>query len=447
MLALLAYLRYVEAPSWHRSLTVGVAMAFGLLAKPMLVSLPVVFLLLDYWPLGRFSLGGISPDAFLAGKPWRAPEKSWIVIREKIPFLALSGVFCVITLAVQWQGRALRTFADYSVSVVPSSRPCGLRCLSAQDALASRFRSLLSLSRSWPASLASGLCGTPAERNHSACLEGRLRRPYLLMGWLWYLVTLIPVIGLIKVGDHAYADRYTYLPLVGIFIMLAWGVPDLIKDWRGRKVALAALAVSTLVACLAITRVQIGYWKDDIRLWEHALKVSPDNYMAHNNLGSALLDENRIEKAVEHFAAAVALNPRYDPAQYNLALGLVQQGKQAQAVQRLQIALEVDPDNDFAHVLLGRLNMSAGQVEEAANHFREVLCLRPDNVGLYLFLGQALMDQGNLEEAAQQFAEGTRLAPDNSDGHHQLGIALGRLQRWREAAASFERRGRSLPQE
>jgi len=442
MLSLLAYLRYVEAPSWQRSLIVALMMAFGLLAKSMLVSLPVVFLLLDCWPLGRLSFAGTSPEAFTTRKPQRATESFWVLLRQKIPYLALSGLFCVIALVAQWQGESLTPF---TVSPIVS------RLQLVPVAYVVYLRKML-----WPFDLVPFYPyprdGLPAWQVACAALlligitvlawRERLRRPYLLMGWLWYLVTLVPVIGLVQVGHQAYADRYTYLPLVGIFIMLAWGFADLITGWSNRRVVSAALAVCTLVACLTITRTQIGYWKDNFHLWEHTLKVSPENYLAHNNLGSAMLEAKKLDEAVDHFTTAVALNPKYDRLRYNLAMGLFQQGKIAQALQCMQTALQFNPDNDRAHVVLGRLCMLQGQMEEAVSHFQQALRLNPDNPGrvdVYLLLGQALMTQGNPEEAAQQFAQVTRLAPDSPDGHQLLGIALGRLQRWPEAAASLER--------
>jgi len=442
MLALLAYVRYVETPSWQRSLSVGLMMALGLLAKPMLVSLPVVFLLLDYWPLGRFSIGEPSPAALSTPKPRKTTESLLALLRQKIPFLVLGGVFCVITLVAQWQGLGLRTFAD---------KPFLVRLQVVPVAYVVYLYKML-----WPFNFVPFYLypsdGLPAWQVACAVLlligitvfvwRERGRRPYLLMGWLWYLVTLVPVIGLVQVGDQAYADRYTYLPLVGIFIMLAWAFPDLVRGWRSRKVVSTALAVSTLVACLAITRIQIGYWRDSVHLWEHTLEVSPKNYLAHNNLGSALMEAKELDKAVEHFKASVALYPGNVFAQNNLAMGLLQLGKMAEALQCVRTALQFSPDNSFALVVLGRLCMLQGQVDEAVSHFRHAIRLNPDNVGrmdVYLFLGQALMTQGRLEEAAQQLVEETRLAPDFPDGHYQLGIVFGRLQRWPEAAVSLER--------
>jgi len=439
MLTILAYVRYVEAPSWQRSLTTGLMMALGLLAKPMLVSLPVVFLLLDYWPLGRFAFAGISLERSSILEPKRATESFWVLFRQKIPFLALSGVFCVIAVIAQWQGHSLTTITD---------SPILSRLQLVPVAYVVYLRKML-----WPFDLVPFYPypkdGLPAwQVVCSAVLligitvlawRERRRRPYLLMGWLWYVVTLVPVIGLVQVGHQAYADRYTYLPLVGIFIMLAWGVSDLIRGWSGRPIVSSALAVATLVACLTITRVQTSYWTDSLHLWQHTLTVLPENYLAHNNLGSVLLDAKKIDEAVKHFEISVDLNPKYDPAQYNLAMGLLQQGKKPQALQSIESALQINPNNVLAHLALGRLRLDNGQADEAVKEFQQAIRLEPGNASLYVLLGHALLDQGNLEEAAQQLAEVTRLAPYFPEGRHQLGIALGRLQRWPEAAASLER--------
>jgi len=439
MLAILTYLRYVEAPSRQRSLTVSLMMALGLLAKAILVSMPVVFLLLDYWPLGRFPHSEAPAELSSTRRFWNKTESVWVLLRQKIPFLALSGVFCAITIVSQWQGHALRTFSD---------NPFLVRLQIVPVAYVVYLYKML-----WPFDLIPfypyPVNGLPAWQVAGAALvligisllvwRERVRRPYLLMGWFWYLVTMVPVIGLLQAGEQAYADRYTYLPLVGIFIMFAWGVPDLIKSWSNRRAVSAALAVATLVPCLAITRIQIGFWRDSFRLWEHTLDVSTKNYVAHNSLGNALIGTGKLNEAVDHFATAVDLNPKDQISQNNLAMGLFQQEKLSEAMQHLQTVLEINPDNYLAHVVLGRLRMLQGQVEDAVTHFRHAIRLNPESGDVHLFLGQALMTQDNLEEAAQQLVEETQLAPNFPEGHHQLGIVLGRLKRWPEAAATLGR--------
>jgi Tfp pilus assembly protein PilF len=446
MLSLLAYVRYVEAPGWQRSFIVTLMMALGLLAKSMLVSLPFVFLLIDYWPLGRLfkEEGGRrkEPSVVRGTRPVAGSgpgTTDFGFLFEKIPFFALTGLFCVITMWTQWHWRALRSFGDI---------PLTLRLQNIPVAYVVYLRKMI-----WPFDLAPFYpfpgSGVAAWETALALLfltavtvlvwTERRRRPYLIGGWLWYVVTLTPVIGLVQVGDQAYADRYSYIPLVGIFVMVAWGVADLWTAWTTRRVGIAVLAACVIAACAILTRVQVGRWSDSVRLWRHTLEVAPDNYLAHHSLGVALNLEGKKAEAMEHFLAAVTFNPKYAPARTHLARSLVEQGQRAAAAENLRIALEHDPGYEPAHALLGRLCLLDDQIDEAVNHFREALRIAPDDADVHFDLGEALSAQGNYEEAVREMDSGTRLAPRFAQGHYQLGLALGRMKRWPEAAAVLGR--------
>jgi tetratricopeptide (TPR) repeat protein len=445
MLTLWAYVWYIEEPTWRRFVCVAGSLALGLLAKPMLVTLPCVLLLLDYWPLRRLALPGLP-----ASGPPPSPESRAYSFRqllvEKLPLFALSIVFCVIAPIAQWQGHALRTLEE---------KPFLLRLETAVMAPVVYLRKAV-----WPVDLAPFYPfpehGWPAWQvaGAAAVLLGitafawreRVRRPYLAVGWLWYLGTLVPVLGLVQVGDQAWADRYTYLPLIGVFIALAWGVPDLLAAWGVPRPAIRFLGVVTVALCLPLTRIQVGYWHDDQRLWQHALDVTSGNDFAENNLGVSLVQQRKLDEAMGHFARAVALNPRNDRAQVNLAQGLVAQRKQPEAVERLTTALQVNPENEAAHALLGRLYLR-DRPEEALGHLQEALRLRPENKATRLDLGQLFWTQGRFEEAAQQFAELAQQDPDSAAGHFALGKALCRLGRWQEAAASLRRAVELSPRE
>jgi tetratricopeptide (TPR) repeat protein len=447
MLAMLAYARYARVPNWKRMLVVALMMALGLLAKPMLVTLPLVFLLLDYWPLGRLDP---SRSTFIVARARKSPDDTqrlWMLVREKVPFLILTAVFCAITLVAQWRGQALRSFSDI---------PFLIRCQNIPVAYVVYLRKMI-----WPSDLspfwALGADGWPAWQVASALvlLIGvtaaawieRARRPYLLVGWLWYLGTLVPVIGLIQVGDQAWADRYTYLPLIGIFMAVAWGVPDLLESWRSKRAIVAALGLSTVLVFSFLTRLQVAHWQDDFHLWQHTLDVQPKNDLAHNNLAVAFADEGKLGQALDHYAAAVAANPSNGIAQVNLGMTLNKLGRQAEAIERLRIALELNPASDGAHAVLGRLLLLHGEVDNAVSHFREALRLRPDASDYYFYLAEALMAADNFDEAAAVASEGLRLAPGFAAGHHQLGMALVRLQRWPDAHASLQTAVNLLPQE
>ena len=197
------------------------------------------------------------------------------------------------------------------------------------------------------------------------------RRPYLPVGWLWYLVTLVPVIGLVQVGPQAMADRYTYVPLVGLFIAGVWGVHDLLaRSALGRR-ALAPLALAAVAACAVLTRIQVGYWRDDVTLYEHAIAVTRDNFLAHNNLARELAQQLRFDEAKEHLVEALRIQPGYPDARTNLAGVLMRQGRMQEAIAELRTAVENTPGYAPAHRNLAALLEHAGRREEAAAHLRE----------------------------------------------------------------------------
>jgi tetratricopeptide (TPR) repeat protein len=209
----------------------------------------------------------------------------------------------------------------------------------------------------------------------AGAVRAAARYPYLLVGWCWYLVTLLPVIGLVQVGLQAMADRYTYLPLVGLFIAAVWGVSDLLAQRAFGRRALVPLALATSAACLVLTRIQVGYWRDDVPLYEHALAVTSDNYLAHNNLALELVNENRLVEAREHFVEALRIQPGYPDARNNLAGVLIRQGRIEEAIAQLRTAVENSPGYAPGHRNLAALLQQAGRKEEAATHYREALRL------------------------------------------------------------------------
>jgi protein O-mannosyl-transferase len=447
MLTLLAYVRYTEAPSWPRFIWVFVALALGLLAKPMLVTLPFVLLLLDYWPLfgNQKSEVRSQKSAAIPTSDLRPLTSDfWPLLREKIPFFLLAALFSAIALLAQHREHALRTFAE---------RPFWLRLENAALAYMVYLGKLF-----WPAGLApfypyarqplwavAGAAGLLLGITTLTWRERR-RRPYLAVGWLWYLGTLVPVVGLVQVGDQAWADRYTYIPSIGIFIMLAWGAAELVRvpgagasGWlRARKRALIFLALATVAACAMLAHVQAGYWQNDLRLWEHTLQVRKRNDVAHNNLGSYLANTGKLDEGMRHFAEAAAINPGNDQAQVNLAKGYWLQGRQAEAVERLRAALEINPANADAHVQLGQIYLQ-DRPQEAMEHFEEALRLHPGEAGMLATFAQALTAQGRFDEAARYFAEAVERSPNWPLLHYQLGSVLCRLGRREDALASLQK--------
>jgi tetratricopeptide (TPR) repeat protein len=446
MLALWSYAWYAERPAWQRYLAVFVSLALGLLAKPMLVTLPCVLLLLDYWPLGRLACRREGLPESPLPSPATHPVYSFRhLLVEKLPLFVLVGVFCVITVIAQAHFHALKSFEE---------RPLLLRLQTAALAYVVYLGKMF-----WPVDLAPFYPipeqGWPAWQVVGAVIlllfltglawRQRRARPYLAVGWLWYLGMLIPVIGLVQVGSHAWADRYTYLPLIGIFIALSWGLGDLLTVPGRPSPLVPVLCALTLAPCLVLTRIQIWYWHDTGRLWEHTLAVTSGNDFAHNAFGVYLRQQGELNQARQHFVEAQAINPRNDRARLNLINLLMAQGESAEALSYLRAALERHPDDDFAHLWLGCL-YSREHPQEALYHLEQARQLRPDNAAIHFFLGQLLRSEGKLEEAVQEFRETVQREPDFAHAYFELGATLCRLGRWQEAAENLSRALELLPE-
>ncbi|MHC4703520.1 MAG: tetratricopeptide repeat protein [Planctomycetota bacterium] len=351
MLTMAAYVRYVNRPRVSSYLLVLLTFALGLMAKPMLVTLPFVLLLLDYWPLGRFQdrppvEHAPQPGARMLGH--LLPKRTfYLLLLEKIPFLVVTAASSVITFIVQRQIGAVATARQFPLI----------------SRIANTFASYLMYIRKmfWPSPLAmfypyppkadlmlQAAVAIPVLVSISLVVLYLMRsRKYLLTGWLWYLGTLVPVIGLLQVGDQAYADRYTYIPFIGLFIIIAWAVPDVLAKWRFRKTAFAVAAAVILLALSVATYFQQSCWRDTITLCEHAIKVTRDNYKAHFSMMAVLLDQGKVKETIAHGREAVRIRPNYEKALGGLAAALAQQGKTEEAVMYYTKALLLKPNLVF----------------------------------------------------------------------------------------------------
>ena len=334
MLTIGAYVRYVHHPGLPRYLAVLLAFILGLLAKPMLVSLPFVLLLLDYWPLRRFRFGQLSGLSRL--------------IVEKVPLFIFSGVSALVTFLVQKNSEAVMSleflsagmrltnaFVSYAAYVVKAFWPTGLAIFYPHPGAWPIWQVV------WSVLLVVGVTVCAA-----ACIR---RYPYCIVGWLWYLGTLIPVIGLVQVGSQSMADRYTYIPLIGLFIVVVWGVADLLRGWRYERVVGVAAAAAVLSALMVVTWFQVQRWRDSITIFTHTLKVTEGNYLVHNNLGTALLQDGRIADAMFHFEEAARIKPDYADAYSNLGLALAFQGKPEEALPYYFRALQIKQNDERLH--------------------------------------------------------------------------------------------------
>jgi tetratricopeptide (TPR) repeat protein len=271
------------------------------------------------------------------------------------------------------------------------------------------------------------------------------RWPYVVVGWLWYLAALLPVIGLIQLAGYSHADRYTYVPLIGVFVPLVWAAHDFTKRWRYQAVCLTAAAVLVFSVCLVLTRRQIGYWKDSETLLRHALAVTGDNSMAQNNLGVALIKRGQLDEAVTHLQEAIRIAPSYAEAYNNLGTALAMQGRLEEAIARFQESLRLKARYAQAHNDLGAALGRQGRLDEAIAHLQEAVRLTPDLADARCNLGDALAAKGRLDEAIGQYQQAIQLNPDYPDTHNHLGIALASKGRLDEAIGQFQQALRLNP--
>jgi tetratricopeptide (TPR) repeat protein len=418
-------------------------LALGLMSKPMLVTWPCVMLLLDYWPLGRIAEFGVRSAEWERRSLRRESWKS--LVREKIPFFALALITSVLTFVAQKHGGAMSASADSSTFRVR----CG-------NALVSCCRYLAKML--WPAHLAVPYLHAGEWPAWQVLLAGafilgvsmllfrqRRRHPFLLMGWLWYGGTLLPVIGLVQVGDQSMADRYTYIPSLGVLILAAWGTYELVRSWRYQAIALPAAGAMALVLCAGLTRQQTGYWKDSETLFRHTVELAEDNFVAHNDLGVALDDQGRIDEAIRQFQTAVRLAPDYPDAHANLGSALFKNGQIDEAIRQYQEALGLKADNARTFYNLGTALYAKGRIDESIREFQEALRFKPDYAEAHSNLGSALYRSGQINEAIQQFQEALRLKPDYAEIHNCLGVAFGTQGRIDEAIGQFQEGVRLKP--
>jgi len=441
LLTLIFYVQYATAPSSRsagRKLFYGLALgcfALGLMSKPMLVTWPFVMLLLDYWPLKRFAVGD-RRSANVPGNGARVISHG-LPLLEKIPFLVLALGGCIVTFLVQKHAGALADGMNVDLgarmenSLLAYCRYLEKMFLPVNLAAFYPFPSHLPLGETL-------LAGILLAVVTALAWTKRGFYPFFLMGWLWYCGTLVPVIGWVQVGAQAMADRYTYLPSLGIMIPAVWGAFELARRQATFEVPVAAAGVAALAACLVLTRQQIVYWHDSETLFRHALKVTTDNWIARSNLGNALLGKDRVDEAISQFQEALRIEPKYADAHYNLGLAFRKQNRLDEATAEYEEALRLNPGFAEAHNNLGRVLAQRGQLDKAIGQFQETLRLNPSFVEAHNNLGGALLLRGQFDEAQSQFLEALRLNPNYAEAHNNLGIAFAQRGRRNEAISQFQ---------
>jgi Flp pilus assembly protein TadD len=418
VLTLGAYAAYAARPGLGRYLGVAAAFALGLTAKPMLVTLPLVLLLLDYWPLRRTPL---SPPPRDGAAPAFAAAGWGRLVLEKVPLLALSAVSCLLTIRAQQE------------ALMPTERlTVGARWANAAASYAAYLGKTI-----WPADLAvfyehPGGQLSPTRVTIAAAVLIALslvalalarRRPALLVGWLWFLGTLVPVIGLVQVGSQAMADRYTYLPLIGVFLALAWGVPDLRASRPAARPAVVCGALLILAVCAVLTGRQALCWRSDQALWEHACQVA-DSPAVRRIWGNILYRRGRVDEAEAQYVQALRLNPEFAPAYLDLGESFLHQGEIDQALATFSRGVTINPGASSLHNGVGLARACRGQADEACRSFREACRLRPDIAEYHYNLATALARRGNRDAAEEEYREGRRLAPDWPEHARQLAVLL-----------------------
>ncbi len=439
-----AYTGYVQRGGFLRYSVTLLLFALGLLAKPMLVTLPFALLLLDYWPFGRFQpeqmydeSGGDSEQSneFAVSRYQRSIVRRLIL--EKVPFFALSVVsVCVSSLSAQRLGmgipmRLVPVGLRIENAIVSYVRYLDKMVLPRKLAVFYPYPDAIPLWQSLGAALLL-LCATYV-------LVWVLRRNrYLAVGWLWYVGTLVPVIGLVQAGLWpAIADRWMYVPMVGCIIIIAWGVPDLLLKRRYQKVILGTAALIVLLVLSVCTGLQLRYWRSSITLFQHAIGVTDDNYQAHFSMIKPLRKQGRTAEAIEHGYMALKINPNYPSTHNSLGAVLIDSGELDEAIEHLTKALQLKPDFPAAHVNLGAAFFKRGNMGEATMHFYRALQLKPDSFGAHINLATVFTQQGETEKAIKHYTEVLRINPDFADGHNSLGYALVRQGKFDEAVKHY----------
>ena len=425
MLTMLAYVYYTEKPSVSRYLLIITAFVFGLLSKPMLVTLPCVLLLLDYWPLKRFERKRISH-----------------LVLEKLPLFVLTALSTYLSSV---------SFKNPSYVQIP---PIELRIA---NALVSYIKYISKLI--WPTDVAIFYpypSFVPAWQAVGSLLLLVFvsaivillirKKPYLLTGWLWYTGTLVPVLGLVQIGLWpAMADRWMYVPAVGIFIMLAWGADELTVKLPLRKPLLITAGCIIIAAMLVNTHLQVKYWRNSFTLFGHTLQVTKDNYLAHNNIGHAFQTAGNVGEAIKHYETAIKIKPDIALFHYNYGNALKSQGRLDEAISQYEQSLQIRPDYAQAHNNLGGAFHQAGKLDEAAAEFQRAVQLESDYAEAYNNLGIVLLSRRKYDEALTYFDKTLQLDPDFFEAYNNIGIALAGMGKVDEAIESFQQAVKMKP--
>lgn len=450
MLTMYSYIRYVEKPGTLRYLWILLFFILGLMAKPMLVTLPFVLLLLDFWPLGRMTVnmygtsgrqtpGGGASFAFQT----RFPRQ---LIFEKLPLIALAAI------SVFWSSLSVQRLG---IVLSAESKPIGLRMANAVVSYVKYLGKVfwpLDLTFIYPYPRALPTLQIIGSVFILICLTiGVLiksrKAPFLGMGWFWYIGTLIPVIGLVQAGFWpAMADRFAYIPAIGLFVIVAWGISRLSKNWYYKKTLLSVAVILTLILQMAATWIQVGFWRNSTVLFEHALEVTEDNYLVHNNLGNIYFRQGQIDKAVNHYAESLRINPSFALAHNNLGAALLRAGNIDKAVLHFQMATRLNPDDHnarnnlnktlaYKYYRAGNDYLANGELDKAREQYQKAISIQPRFILALGRLAEVYALNENYDLALALFSEVVAIEPNKPDAYYRIACMYSKLYRIEESVA------------
>jgi len=420
MLTVASYIRYIERRSFFRYLLMALFLALGLMSKSMLVTVPFVLLLLDFWPLDRF------------GKKHEGKFSFFSLIIEKIPLFVLVAGSCVVALIAAQEHALHRTvgiiysmsnaFISYVTYIIKMFYPARLAVMYPLQSYIPGWKPI--------ASVLFLIFVTVF------VFMGRRKR-YLPVGWFWYLGMLVPIIGFVQIGDQAIADRYTYLPLIGLSIMFTWGVSDILGRWRSGRIFLGICSACLVLAMVVGTMLQVRYWKDSFSLFKRSSEVTKNNYIMLNNYGSLLLARGRTDEAFGQFEKALRANPEHAKAHCNIGIVFYNRGEIDNSIASYKRAIEIDPEYVNAHYRLGQALSDKGQIDEAIEHFHEVLRLDPKHPMVNYHLAAIYHKRGDLEQMVKHCIAGLAVTPGFVELRINLARTLSRLGRMRECVEQY----------
>jgi protein O-mannosyl-transferase len=427
LLTMGAYVLYAKRPGIGRYVVVFLFFALAILSKSMAVTLPLILLLMDFWPLGRFKGSRTDAESDSESDPSLRPHfqkmKTGRLLAEKMGFFGLGGVALFVAVLSMYWSKSADLWMVSTDSELLARAP--VTCVVYLGKMIWPFGLMvpypdLGKVQIWETTGALMLLSLISV----VAIRWARKRPYFLFGWLWYLITLMPVLGLVYGAPQKIADRYTYIPMVGLFVMIIWGIENMMQRLPKRRTVLAVSAGILLSALAAGTWVQASHWKNSITMLNHALDLNPYNYAAMCSLGSFLAKQGEFQEATAYYYQALEIKPDYAKAHTNLGAAFVGLGKPQKALHHYDAALLSDPEDWKAHYNLGNLLAEKGDLENAIIRYKEALKINPDHASTHNNLGIALILQGKREEALMHFSEAVRLDPISPENHYNLGRAL-----------------------